>query len=93
MRLLAGVTVAPDVGDMEEGGALEADVDERRLHSRQHAHHLAQINIADDAAAGGALDVQFLNHALLHEHGAGLLRGEIDQKVFGHRQRAKSFRK
>jgi hypothetical protein len=31
----------PDVGHVQEGGPLQADVDEGRLHARQHPHHLA----------------------------------------------------
>jgi hypothetical protein len=34
--------VAVEVGDVQEGRALEADVDERRLHPGQHARHLAE---------------------------------------------------
>jgi hypothetical protein len=40
----------PDVGDVQEGGALEADVDEGRLHAGQHAHHAAEVDVADEAA-------------------------------------------
>jgi hypothetical protein len=32
----------PDVGHVQEGGALQADVDEGRLHARQHPHDLAE---------------------------------------------------
>jgi len=35
---VAGVAVAPDVGHVQEGGALEADVHEGGLHAGQHAH-------------------------------------------------------
>ncbi|CAM5279968.1 hypothetical protein TMEC54S_00715 [Thauera mechernichensis] len=69
---------------MQEGGALEADVDEGRLHAGQHAHHLAQVEVADDAAAGGALDMQFLDDALLDERDAGFLRGEVDEEFDAH---------
>ena len=62
-RALAVLAVAPDVGHVQEGGALEADVDEGRLHAGQHAHDLAEVEVADDAAARGALDVQLLHHA------------------------------
>jgi hypothetical protein len=88
-RFVAVVAVAvdafaPDVGDMEEGGALQADLDEGRLHAGQHPHHAAEIDVADDAAAVGALDVQFLHRALLQQGDAGFLRREVDQELFSH---------
>jgi hypothetical protein len=46
---------------MQEGGALQADVDEGGLHARQHARHLAQIDVAHQAALQRALDVQLLH--------------------------------
>ena len=48
---LAAVALFPDVGHMQEGGALQADIDEGRLHARQHAHHAPQVDVADQAAA------------------------------------------
>ncbi|MNO90501.1 hypothetical protein D3C76_820230 [compost metagenome] len=51
---------------MDEGSPLQADVDERRLHAGQHAYHFALVDIADDAAALGALDVHFLQHPVFH---------------------------
>ena len=35
---------------MQKGGALQADIDERRLHAGQHARHAALVDIADQAA-------------------------------------------
>jgi hypothetical protein len=75
---------APDVGDVQEGGPAEPDVDERRLHPGQDAHDASEIDIADEAAAGAALDVQFLDDALVHDGDARFLRGEVDQDLFGH---------
>lgn len=40
---------------MDEGGALQADIDEGALHARQHAHDAAQIDIAHVAALDAAL--------------------------------------
>ena len=39
---VAVLAVFPDVGDVQERGALEADLDERRLHAGQHARDLAR---------------------------------------------------
>ncbi|MNC28209.1 hypothetical protein D3C75_764080 [compost metagenome] len=55
-----------DFRGMDKRCALEADVDEGRLHAWQHTHHLALVDVADDAAALGALDVHFLQHPVFH---------------------------
>ena len=74
----------PDIGHVQEGGALEPDIDEGRLHAGEDAADTPEIDVADQAAAGRALDVQFLDDALLHDGNAGFLRGEIDQYFFRH---------
>ena len=74
----------PDVGHMQEGGALQADVDEGRLHARQHAHDLAEIDVADQPARQRAFDVQFLHGALQDQRDARFLRGDVDQDFFVH---------
>ena len=51
-----------EIRDIKEGVAFESDIDESRLHSRQHAHHAPFINVADDALiAFAALDVKLGN--------------------------------
>ena len=40
----------PNVGHMQERGLVQTDVDEGRLHARQHTGHLAQVNIAHQAS-------------------------------------------
>ena len=74
MLRFAGDARMPDVGHVQEGGALQADVDEGRLHARQHAHDLAEIDVADQAARERALDVQFLHGAVLDDRDARFLR-------------------
>ncbi|PKO52797.1 MAG: hypothetical protein CVU28_09955, partial [Betaproteobacteria bacterium HGW-Betaproteobacteria-21] len=83
-RGLAVLAVAPDIGHMEKGGTLETDLDEGRLHTGQHAHDLAQIHVADDAATGGPFDVQLLHDTLFNDRDPRLLRGEIDQELDTH---------
>jgi hypothetical protein len=56
-----GRRMAVQVGHVQEGRALEADVDEGRLHAGQHARHLAEIDVADEPALQRAFDVQFLD--------------------------------
>ena len=75
-----------DVGDVQERGALEADLDERRLHAGQDASDLAGVDVADPAALERALDVQLLDRAVLDDGDAGLLRRPVDQDVL-HRGR------
>ena len=67
------LAVLPDVGDVQERGALEADLDERGLHAGQHARDAAQVDVADQAARAGALDVQLLHDALLEHRDARFL--------------------
>ena len=74
----------PDIGNMQKSGTFQADIDKCRLHARQNSHHLAQINIADEAARSVAFDMQFLDDPLLEDGNPGFLRGEIDEDTFGH---------
>ena len=60
-----------DVRGVQERRALQADVDERRLHARHHPLHAALVDVADVAAARGAFDVHFLQHAVLDQRPRG----------------------
>ena len=73
-----------DVGGVQERGALEADVDERGLHARQHARNAALVDVADESAAIGALEKDLLQHAVLDQRRAHLARTDIDQNFGGH---------
>ena len=77
--------VAVHVGDVQERGALQADVDERRLHAGQHARHLADVDVADQAALQRALEVQLLHRAVLDDRDARLLGRPVDQDVLHRR--------
>jgi hypothetical protein len=83
-RRVLGVARVPDVGYVQEGRALQADVDEGRLHAGQHAHHLAEVDVADQTTRERALDVEFLDGGLLDDGHARFLRRDIDEDVFGH---------
>jgi hypothetical protein len=76
-----GRRMAVQVGHVQEGRALEADVDEGRLHARQHARHLAEIDVADEPALQRALQMQFLDRAVLDDRDARLLGRPVDQDV------------
>ena len=73
-----------NVGGVQEGGAFQAHVDERRLHARQHALHAALVEIADDAAAALALDEQLGQHAVFDERRARLARRHVDEDFRRH---------
>ncbi len=83
---MAVLPVLPDVGDVQERRALEADLDERALHAGQHARDAAEIDVADEAPRAGALDVQLLHDALLEHRDAGFLRRYVDEDLMRHRE-------
>ena len=83
LRFLAAA-VAPDVGDMQERRAIQADLDEGRLHARQHAAHDAEVGVADQSARRTALHMQFLGSALFHHRDPRFLRGHVDEDFFLH---------
>ena len=79
-----GMRVAGNVGRVQERRALEPELDERGLHARQHARHLALVDVADEAAAIRALDQHLLEHAALDECGTHLARRRVDQDLLFH---------
>jgi hypothetical protein len=76
---VAVLPVLPDVGDVQERRALEADLDEGALHARQHARHPSEIDVADQAARAHALHVELLHDALLEHRDARFLRRYVDE--------------
>jgi hypothetical protein len=75
---------AHDVRGMQERRTGETDLDEGRLHPWHHPLHAPAINVADVAALTGALDMHFLQHAVLDDTHAGLARGHVDQDLLAH---------
>jgi hypothetical protein len=69
---------------VQERGAFQADVDERRLHAGQHPRHAPGVEAADQAAARAALDEQLLHHARGGHGDARFLRRDVDQDFFLH---------
>jgi hypothetical protein len=66
---------------MQERGPLETELDERRLHPRQHARYLSFIDVADQPAAARAFDQDLLQHAAFDERRANLARRRVDQNL------------
>jgi hypothetical protein len=79
--------VFPDVGDVKEGRALEADLDECALHPRQHARDAAEADVADETPRTRTLDVEFLHDALFEHRDAGFLGGYVDKDFMRHLRR------
>ena len=90
---LAGALAALELGaddlvDVEEPVLLEPDLDERRLHPRQHVVDDAEVDVAGDRTALGPLEID-LGDLVVLEHGDALLaRVDRDQQLaLGLRQR------
>src|SRR6266850_1449344 len=81
---LSGLAVLPDVGDVQERRALEADVDEGRLHAGQHARYAAHVDVAHQPAAARALDQELLHHAGRDHGDPRLARGHVDEDFLTH---------
>ena len=81
--VLSGLGVR-DVRGVQERGAFEPDVDERRLHAGQHALHAALVEIADDAAPALPLDEELGQHAVFDERRAVLAWRDVDQDFRRH---------
>jgi hypothetical protein len=74
----------PDVGDVQEGRALQADVDEGRLHAGQDAHDAARCRRCRPARGWRCARYAVPAHALVHDGDARFLRREVDQDIFWH---------
>ena len=82
--LLVLVEVGDDVRHVEEAVALEADVDERRLHAGQDFRDPALVDVADDAAILLALDEQFSELVVLENGDAGFVAVRGDDHFLVH---------
>ena len=70
-----------DLVDVEEPVPLEADLDERALHPRQHVVDRAQVDVAGDRAALRALEVDLGDPIVLEERDALLADVDRDQEL------------
>ena len=69
---------------MQKRGAFQSDIDKRRLHAGQHSRDPPEIEVADQATQGSALDFEILDKALLHSCDACFVGAVIDQDFFVH---------
>ena len=61
------------VRGVQERGALQADIDEGRLHARQHPGNPAFVDVADQSTAAGPLQKHLLQHAVFDDGRARLV--------------------
>src|SRR5208282_2002762 len=81
---VAVLAVFPDIRDVEKCRALEADLDEGRLHAGQHAGDATDVDVADEPARRRALDVELLHDALLEHRHPRFLRRYVDENLVTH---------
>jgi len=69
---------------VQEAGFFQTDIDECRLHPRQHAHHAALIYIARQAPLGVALDHEFGQHPIFEKGDSHLQGGSVNNQFAFH---------
>ncbi len=70
-----------DLVDVEEPALLQADVDERRLHTREDVAHAALPHVPDDGPLPASLDVHLRRTAVLQNGHPGLPRVDGDEDL------------
>ncbi len=79
------VIIGMDFTEGEEAVTVAAVFDESGLKRRLDPRYLREVDIAAELAAGGGLEVEFLDPAAAHHHDPGLLRvGGVDEHLIGH---------
>ena len=69
---------------MQEGGLLEAEIEERGLHAREHTDDATLVHVPRDAAPAPTLDVELDERRVLEERDPRLPGGDVDQDLLGH---------
>ncbi len=77
---------ADEVGRVEEGALLHADVDECRLDSRQHGINLSQVHVANHATVIWTIDEQLDQLLVLQNRHARLTRAGVNEDFSFHRR-------
>ena len=83
--LLLVAFVVHEVGGVQEGGLLGADVHEGRLDARQHRVDLAPVDVADHAPCFRAVDLQLNELVVLDDRDANFALRRTDQDLSFHR--------
>src|SRR5439155_10767413 len=83
-----GARVVAEVGrvvaGVEEGVLVEPDIDERRLHARQHVRHDALVHATHDRTVTVPLDVELGEEITLLDPDARLGDSSVDDDPFAH---------
>ena len=74
---------ADRVGDVEERGLLEADVDEGGLHAGEDGVHLPLEDVSDDPLLVDAVDQELDEDVVLQDRDAGLVGRRVDDDLDG----------
>ena len=77
--------VLDDVGDVEKRVALEAHVDECRLHAREHLGDAPFVDVADDRALFLALDPELDDQPFVEDRDPRLVVRRVDDQFLRHR--------
>ena len=84
LGVLVGILVLvrlEEVGGVQEGALLLADVDERGLNARQHRLDPSEVDVADRAAVVGAVDQQLDQAVVFQDRHAGFPLAPVDQDL------------
>ena len=73
------------IGDMQEAGFLETDIDERRLHPGQHARDLALINVSRQPNLAIALEIEFSELVIFKQRDSHFECGRVNCDFSFHR--------
>src|SRR5262245_33585739 len=90
MLLIVGVETielfeaGDDVADVEEAVALEAEVNERRLHAGQHFRYPALVDVADDATRSLAFDEYLGDLIVLEDRDPCFVGARGDDHLLAH---------
>ena len=84
LQVLHRLDVGGDVADVEEGVALEADVDEGGLHAREHPRHPPLVDVAHEPPMAVPLDEDLRQAVVLQDGDPGLVRIALDEHLEAH---------
>jgi hypothetical protein len=62
-----------EIGDIQEGIPIQAEVDERRLHARKNPRHASFVDAAGEGIFVGSLEINFNELIVLDQPHSGLV--------------------
>jgi len=82
--LVEGGEILADIGKMEKGVLVEADVDKGGLHALDHLGDLAVIDVADHAFIFGFFEIELSQPPVFKDCDARFADGDVDDNFFFH---------